>query len=62
LYSFDLKIDSDYQFWLKETLNCNDIVYIVIGGVINVGGAHALGGPIAFYGQPVRNSIDLAVK
>jgi len=33
-----------------------------LSGVIKVGGAHALSGPIALYGQPIRNGIDLAVK
>jgi len=33
-----------------------------LSGVITIGGAHALTGPIALYGQPIRNGIDLAVK
>ncbi len=33
-----------------------------LSGVIKIGGAHALSGPIAVYGQPIRNGIDLAVK
>ena len=33
-----------------------------LSGVIKIGGAHALTGPIALYGQPIRNGIDLAAK
>lgn len=33
-----------------------------LSGTIQVGGAHALTGPVAVYGETIRNGIDLAVK